>query len=342
MTLEGAANPTDLEVVPCAACGSPRSERARMVVPRDEMAQSLSLRDGRSAWVVCVDCGLVYQSPRPGARSVEAMYSEGGYHENRGGVPEHYVQYSLRRSRAALAWGLSYVDGPAGRALDIGCGIGGALVELRSRGWDVVGVEPDPNLAEVAVDRFQLEVRAEPLSSATFAGGESFDLAYSCHVWEHLADPADVTRVAHGLLRERRGHLLIVVPTFRRARTFAWVCFTAPHTYMFTDVTLGNILESSGFDVVASRYHAGADSELWILARAADREPVPPGLRRRDDPRRVQREIVTVPLRAPLGVPSRLAGHVKTLASDPRDFTARLSRWAGARRQQLRAARGRS
>ena len=331
---------TDLEIVPCAVCGSSASHRARMVVPRDEIAQALGLPGGRSSWVVCDQCGLVYQCPRPGPRAVETMYSEGEYHTNRGGVPEHYLQYSLRRSRDALAWGLEQgglVDSP-GRALDVGCGVGGALVTLGERGWATVGVEPDPNLAEVAREHFGLDARTTPLRADTFPDGEQFDFVYSCHVWEHLTDPTDVSRIAHRLLRESRGHLLIVVPTYRRARTLAWVCFAAPHTYMFTDVTLGDLLHSAGFDVVASRYHAGADSELWLLARAADRDPVEPAPQQIDDPRAVQRELATVPLRAPLGLPARASTHLRTLAADPRDFLHRLTRWSRARVAQVRAA----
>jgi hypothetical protein len=159
-------------------------------------------------------------------------------------------------------------------------------------------------------------------------------------VWEHLADPLATTRLVHRLLRERAGHFLIVVPTFRRARTLAWSCFTAPHTYMFTDVSLGNLLDEAGFDVVAHRYAAGADSELWLLARARPMEACRTRPVRREQPAAVQRELALVPLRAPLGVPARAAAHVRTLAADPRDFVARLGRWAGARFRRARVAAG--
>jgi SAM-dependent methyltransferase len=292
--------------------------------------------------VVCETCALVYQSPRPDADAVDELYTGGKYHEGRGGVPEHYIAYSLRRSKEALAWGLSQpgLQGRTGRALDIGCGVGGALVELRSRGWDVAGVEPDPELAATGRERFELDIVDGFFDDENVPGGP-FDLAYSCHVWEHLADPLATTRAAHRVLSSTRGYLLIVVPTFRRARTLAWACFTAPHTYMFTDVSLGNVLDTCGFDVVAHRYAAGADSELWLLARAR------PSLENRLSfhPERVatvQRELALVPLRAPLGAPGRVAKHVKTLAADPRDFTHRLARWAKAQVARARRASDRS
>lgn len=333
------AAPTMMETVPCALCGADDTQPARLLVPRDEVARSLGLERGRSTWVVCVRCGLVYQNPRPGPEAITAMYAEGDYHERRGGVPEHYIDYSLRRSREALAWGLGAagLEHSTGDALDVGCGIGGALVDLRERGWAVQGVEPDPNLASVARDRFGLDVRSNVLEPGTFRRGTEFDLAYTCHVWEHLADPVTVTREVHRMLVGRRGHFLVVVPTYERARNLAWVCFSTPHTYMFGEATLRALLERCGFEVIDARHHAGADSELWMIARAV---PAPPCSSAGDDVRRVQRRIALVPAVAPLGVPGRLAVHLRTLAADPADFSRRLVRWAGARagalREQLR------
>lgn len=320
---------TRFEVVPCAVCGSTSSQPARVRVAVDNAAEILDLPRGRSSWVVCDDCALVFQSPRPDAEAVERLYTGGDYHENRGGIPEHYVQYSLRRSVNALDWAQERIAGK-GRALDIGCGIGGAMVKLRDDGWDVFGVEPDGAMAEVARDRFDLPAVTGMFEPDTLPG-EQFDLAYSCHVWEHLADPAVTSAAAHAVLAEREGHLMIVVPTFRQATTWAWGCFTAPHTYMFTHVSLGNVLDQAGFDVVDHAYKGAADSELWLLAKA---RPTPGPTRSepiREDAAKVQRELALVPLRAPLGVLGRARTHVKTLANDPKDFGQRAKRWADKR-----------
>ena len=329
-----------LERVACAVCGSSSARPARIRAPRDDHARTLKLPGGRSLWVVCEECGLVYQSPRPDLAAVGDLYAGGDYHEIRGGVPEHYVQYSLRRSRGALDWAgkdARLHDQP-GRALDIGCGVGGAMVDLRGRGWQVVGVEPDPMLSEVARTSFGLEVRNGFFDSTKFSDDDDFDLVYSCHVWEHLAAPRETCSAAHELLATKRGHLLIVVPTFRRARTLAWSCFTAPHTYMFTEVSLGNLLEATGFDVMSYRYAAGADTELWMLARARPAPAVSGHERlRRESAGAVQRELVTVPLRAPLGLPGRLGDHMRTLMADPSDFKARINRWSRSRVARVRS-----
>jgi hypothetical protein len=180
-------------------------------------------------------------------------------------------------------------------------------------------------MAEVARSRFGLHAIDGFFDEHTFVG-LGFDLAYSCHVWEHLADPVATTRAAHTVLAPTSGHLMIVVPTFRRPRTMASACFTAPHTYMFTEVSLGNVVAAAGFDVIDHRFHGGADSELWLLARAR-----PDGIKgnvavQREDPQRVQRELARAPLGVPLGIPGRAAAHARTLKADPGDFARRSVR----------------
>lgn len=320
---------TSLESVTCAVCGSSDSVPATVRPPREARARSVGLEAGRSRWVVCRDCGLVFQNPRPTQDVLDRLYVEGEYHQQRGGVPDHYVAYSLRRPVPSLHWLMDelHVLPPTGRALDIGCGIGGSLVYLRDRGWEGVGVEPDPLLRQTGKDRFGVDIRPGYFDADTFPEDFTVDFVYSCHVFEHLADPEGVSAAAHRVLATREGYLLIVVPTFRRARSLAWTYFGMAHMYMFTHVSLGNVLRKAGFDYVDHRYEgASGDSELWLLARARQsrrendlmihREPVSP----------LRRELALVPLRVPLGVPSRARRHIDTFRKDPADFGRRVRR----------------
>lgn len=313
---------TVLEEVACAVCDARDAAPARIRNPRDRYALAYGIGGGRSRWVVCRRCALVYQSPRPDQAAVEDLYLDGDYHRERGGLPEHYVQYSLRRSVPALDWMLGHLPDGSGRALDIGAGIGGALIHLRNHGWETIGVEPDDAMAALGRDRFSLDIRTGFFSDTTFADGPTFDFAYSCHVWEHLTDPVGVAEAARSALTVG-GHLGIVVPTFRQARTMAWQCFSTPHNYMFTHQSLGNVLNRAGFDVVAHTYAADADSELWLVARVRDGAPA---ARQDEAVNHVQRELALVPLRAPLGWPGRARKHAATLAADPRDFVDRSGR----------------
>lgn len=269
---------------------------------------------------------MVFQSPRPRQEIVDALYLGGDYHDRRGGTPEHYIKYSLRRSVPALAWALQVTGASPGRALDIGSGVGGALVELRRRGWKVVGVEPDDTMAAVARDRFGLHVSTGYFDAAASSAVGSVDLVYSCHVFEHLQDPDAVVEGARRVLDPSRGHMVIVVPTFRNARTFAWKCFNSSHTLMFTHVSLGNLLRRHGFRPVAHRYVGAADSELWLVAQAGGADAPSADALDYESIDAVQREIARVPFRMVVGLPGRVVTHLQTLRADPRDFLDRAVR----------------
>ncbi|MEA2225833.1 MAG: hypothetical protein QOE67_1115 [Solirubrobacteraceae bacterium] len=93
-------------------------------------------------------------------------------------------------------------DGPD-RALDIGCGTGIASALLAARGCDVLGVEIDARMAQVARARgIDVEVarfeRWDP-------GGRQFDLAVCAQAW-HWIDPVAGAHKAATVL-ERTGRL---------------------------------------------------------------------------------------------------------------------------------------
>jgi SAM-dependent methyltransferase len=314
-----------LEEVPCAVCESSNHLPVLVLNPRDPAAPGLGLRTSRSRWVICRQCGLVFQSPRPTQAILDRLYLEGEYHERRGGIPEHYVNYSLRRPQPALHWAFDELKALPGRgtALDFGCGIGGALVDLRQRGWDAVGVEPDPHLSAEGRDRFGVDIRTGYFSAETFPQGFAVDLVFSCHVLEHVADPLAIL-TASKLIAATTGHLLIVIPTFRKARTMAWSYFGFAHNYLFTDVSLGNLMRLAGFEPIAHRYAGGSgDSELWMVGRVA---PGPLAATGQEPASAIRREIALVPLGVPLGVPARIRKHAHTLRTDPEDFARRLQR----------------
>ncbi|WP_425954457.1 class I SAM-dependent methyltransferase [Xylanimonas sp. McL0601] len=77
---------------------------------------------------------------------------------------DHFHGWVVRRLRAAR--------GPAVGVLDVGCGNGGLVAALRSRGFaPVVGIDPDPAMARSATERFAAD------DDVTVARTSFFDLA---------------------------------------------------------------------------------------------------------------------------------------------------------------------
>ena len=73
------------------------------------------------------------------------------------------------------------------KLLDVGCGNGEFLLRARCAGWDVKGLEPDPDAAAMA-RKAGLDVYVGTVEEAPYEEG-SFDVITSHQVIEHVPDP---------------------------------------------------------------------------------------------------------------------------------------------------------
>lgn len=102
------------------------------------------------------------------------------------------VARAYARSFAGLCAGAVpvMVDGlPRGsRLLDVGCGPGGLAAAARAAGHEVVAVEPDPEMAELASSRLGQDVVVAGLPDLPFAD-DGFDAVVANFVLNHVDDP---------------------------------------------------------------------------------------------------------------------------------------------------------
>jgi SAM-dependent methyltransferase len=183
------------EVRACPLCGS-----------ADKEVLFMGLRDrffgvpGEWAYKRCRRCTLIFLDPRPAREDIGKAYTVYSTHalvalpDNlprrlrsyvRGGYLANKFGYGtganrLQRLAGWLAYlhpgQREYMNGsimylPAchrGRVLDVGCGAGEALDELRRLGWEVEGVDPDPEAAANAVRNRGLKVRVGTLEDQTY------------------------------------------------------------------------------------------------------------------------------------------------------------------------------
>jgi predicted SAM-dependent methyltransferase len=134
------------------------------------------------------------------------------------------------------------------------------LAEMRHAGWDVQGVEPDPNAAAVARAN-GIAVVNELLEEASFPPA-SFDAVTMNHVIEHFHDPIEALRISHRLLKPD-GVLWIATPNLasRGHSLFGrdWIGLDPPrHLVLFTRSSLAGALAATGFklEAFASDYSA--------------------------------------------------------------------------------------
>ncbi len=136
-----------------------------------------------------------------------------------------------------------------GRLLDVGAGNGAYLYKVREVGWDVAGVEPDPEALAMA-QRAGLNVRRGGIEC--FASEpESFDFITMSHVIEHVPDPKAVLSQAMTLLKAR-GSLFLETPNVQSYghRRFGrhWRGLEPPrHLALFHWKSLERLLRQSGF-----------------------------------------------------------------------------------------------
>lgn len=206
--------------------------------------------------------------PRPGAglraRLLAGLLAERGYPGSSGRVG------SLWRSTGSLAgrlfaerffWMPPFVAG--GLLVDVGCGTGGYLAEMRELGWTVIGFEPSAGAGEAARERFGLDVRIATLEGADFADG-SADVVTMRMVLEHVRDPRATLSEVHRILKPG-GRLLLSVPNAGSLETRAfgphWRGWELPrHLSHFTPRTLRALLEEMGFTSVDIRHLANANN----------------------------------------------------------------------------------
>jgi SAM-dependent methyltransferase len=87
-----------------------------------------------------------------------------------------------------------------GRLLEIGCSTGSFLSHARSARWQEFGVEPVESSARHGIEQLGLNIHVGTLETAA-CEANSFDVAYSNAVIEHLQHPADVINEAFKVLR---------------------------------------------------------------------------------------------------------------------------------------------
>ena len=198
--------------------------------------------------VRCSECDLAQTAPAPSEQELDGYYP-GGYHSTtkryRGGMDR--VLSLVHRSRIRS---IERLIGGAGSVLDIGCGPGVFINQMRSRGWHVRGTERSPSAAQQARDGFHLDVSAVDVDDLVEAGA-TYDAIVLWHVAEHLHTPRTTMRGIARLLRPG-GVLLVAVPNFAspeaRVGRAGWFHLDVPrHLVHFTTSTLTAMLRAEGF-----------------------------------------------------------------------------------------------
>ncbi len=276
------AEPASLRTFPrpaCPVCGSSgdllyvRLRDPCFSAPGEWDFRKCSRPDCRLVWVdpapVPEDLSKAYQAyythnqPEPGGRLLRGLvwsvwhsylgirfgYTQGvGPKWLRILAPLALLHPGGRGELDAAAMHLHAPAGPA-RLLEIGSGSGVALARMQRLGWQVEGVEVDPEAVKAA-QRRGVKVHQGDIFKPAFPD-RTFDAVTSTHVFEHLYDPISVFRECHRILKPG-GKLVVLTPNVESVGHKwygpAWVGLDAPrHLTLFSPAALRRAAESAGF-----------------------------------------------------------------------------------------------
>lgn len=205
----------------------------------------------------CKNCGLLFTEPRPNAYVIGKYYQSDEYYSHqqnqKGFIPRLYekVKSINLKNKVNMAIG----NLPQGRLLDIGCGVGDFLCQVRKNNWEVVGIEPSDDAKNIAESRLGFRPIAPEASNAL--PDASFDVITLWHVLEHIDDLHFQTSEMVRLLKPG-GRLIIALPNYQSfdCQYFKdkWAAWDVPrHLQHFSPQTLQRMIVSLGFSYMDTK-----------------------------------------------------------------------------------------
>ncbi len=208
--------------------------------------------------VKCQNCRLVYVNPQPTGAELKKVYAAYfGTVKDPDGKTRNWVEEKdkkVREHKKEIEKLERYKK--SGAILDVGSAAGFFLASL-GKGWEKYGLEFDASIANYSRKTFGLDVATGELKNAKYRK-EFFDIINMSHVIEHMPDPAASLKKAYYFLKQD-GLLVVATPNINSLcyRIFGkdFRLLNDPgHLFFFSDKTLRNLLEKTGFEIIKIDY----------------------------------------------------------------------------------------
>jgi SAM-dependent methyltransferase len=211
----------------------------------------------------CGDCGMIFIHPQPTADEIAQMYSkeyfEGDFRcGHAGSYFDEKTQTSLE-DEALIARIKQFKR--TGNFLEIGCAGGAFLHAAQKAGYDVKGIEFSDVAAQLARDKFKLDVITGDITDAKLAD-HKFDVVFMGDVLEHLPNPLATCKEVFRILRSG-GVFIIECPMqtntiFSRLGFFGFsllgkkttVHLPPYHLFEYRPASMAAMLRRAGFSIV--------------------------------------------------------------------------------------------
>ncbi len=230
------------------------------ICKKDTIEPSLIIKDHSvsgeifNVWY-CRNCTFKFTQDIPEAESIGKYYASEAYVSHtdtkKGLINKlyHFVKgITLGRKRKMIGelTGLS-----KGNLLDIGCGTGSFLHEMKLHNWNINGIEADASARARAKENYRIEPSEPSLLKSL---SPSFDVITMWHVLEHVHTLHEYIAECRRLL-QKNGLLIIAVPNYTSGdaeeyKEF-WAAWDVPrHLYHFSPQSMETLAGIHGFKVI--------------------------------------------------------------------------------------------
>jgi 2-polyprenyl-3-methyl-5-hydroxy-6-metoxy-1,4-benzoquinol methylase len=202
-----------IEIMNCNMCGVP-TQNHKILGQRLNQSQGWhpKKKTGISTSVMqCTNCDLIYSNPQPIPYNIQDHYGippEDYWTPDNFELPPGYFCDQIAKAKKFL----SFQTGM--KALDVGAGLGKAMIAMENAGFDVYGIEPSIPFYERAIR--QMGIKPEKLKKGMVEEVDfepaTFDFISFGVVLEHLYDPSKAITKAMKWLKQE-GIMHIEVPS---------------------------------------------------------------------------------------------------------------------------------
>ncbi|MFT3980932.1 MAG: class I SAM-dependent methyltransferase [Ferruginibacter sp.] len=205
--------------------------------------------------IQCNNCGFVFTQDIAPQEEIGRYYQSQDYisHSDtkQGMINKLYhrvrkITLAGKRKLVSVETGLT-----KGSLLDVGCGTGAFLHEMKQAGWSITGLEPDDTAREKALELYNIQ--AKPSHELFNLEPAGFDAITMWHVLEHVHQLNEYVAQLDKLLKPG-GRLFIAVPNYTSGDAAhykeSWAAYDVPrHLYHFSPKSMQVLMQRHGLQV---------------------------------------------------------------------------------------------
>lgn len=235
-----------MQKINCLICNS---KKYNVICLNRDYRYSLSKENFRL--VKCTKCGLIYLNPRPSKKDLYKFYPKKYYDSSLGLIEKKFVEYLSKQKILDME-----KFKQKGKILDIGCGEGNYLLQMKSEGYEVSGIDVSPGACNIARKK-KLKVYCGELKKHHFPN-KTFDIITLWHVFEHLYNPSETLKEIRRILKDD-GILIMETPnincfSFKIFKGYHFHLDSPRHLHHWSKHSMELILNKNGFKVHKTEY----------------------------------------------------------------------------------------